>query len=434
MKWMLLATLLSIWFSILTSLVVLFGAIRFWIEQSKVITAITPLASYPKVAVVVPAHNEELVIANTVRAILELNYPKEALSVYIYADNCTDKTADYVQAVFNEPKYAGLDVHLINRIGTGGKAGVLNDALTIVTAEYIAVYDADAIPERNALYFLVQKALEKPQEYMAVFGRNKTRNANQNLMTRFINQETMTSQRIQHVGMWELFKIGRIPGTNFIINTQFARSIGGWRLGALTEDTEISFEIYKANKLIALAHNSEAFEQEVETLSAYFHQRMRWSKGNYAVVLLHLKTLFKPVPWRVKLMTLDYAATFFWFIVAVVFSDLILYLNWINLIVHMIIPQQPLWLNEVADNKTMVTVMLLNWILMILIYVLNINIALGTQYGQSQPEQLWISVLSYFSYAQLFVAVSIAAVVSVTMDTIFKRDNTKWVKTERFDS
>ena len=51
----------------------------------------------------------------------------------------------------------------------------------------------------------------------------------------------VVTQRVHHVGMWHLFKIGRIPGTNFIIQTEFVKSIGGWKNGALTEDTDISF-------------------------------------------------------------------------------------------------------------------------------------------------------------------------------------------------
>ena len=68
--------------------------------------------------------------------------------------------------------------------------------------------------------------------------------------------------------MWHMFKIGRIPGTNFIINTEFVKSIGGWRNGALTEDTDISFKIMQSGKLIALAYNSEAFQQNQRQLKA----------------------------------------------------------------------------------------------------------------------------------------------------------------------
>jgi Glycosyltransferases, probably involved in cell wall biogenesis len=108
-------------------------------------------------------------------------------------------------------QYKDCNFRVIERTGTGGKAGVLNDALKVSTGEYLGVYDADAAPEANALYFLVEKVLENPERYAAAFGRNKTRNYQQNFLTRCINLEIVNTQRIQHTGLWQLFKIGRIP-------------------------------------------------------------------------------------------------------------------------------------------------------------------------------------------------------------------------------
>ncbi|MOA69064.1 Glycosyl transferase family 2 [compost metagenome] len=51
---------------------------------------------------------------------------------------------------------------IMERKGTGGKSGALNDALELATGEWICIYDADAAPERNALMFLAQKSLENP--------------------------------------------------------------------------------------------------------------------------------------------------------------------------------------------------------------------------------------------------------------------------------
>lgn len=257
---MMVVTLVSIWLSLLMSIITLSGATSFWFKHSRIRADVLPLKRYPMITLVVPAHNEEIVIAQTAKAILELNYPQDKVELLLYADNCTDDTLKEMHRLIAQPRYFGRNVKIINRHGTGGKAGVLNDALRIAHGEYIGVYDADAIPERNALYFLVQKALENPERYVAVFGRNKTRNAQQNFLTRCINQEIVVTQRIQHCGIWHMFKIGRIPGTNFIIQTSFVKSIGGWRNGALTEDTDISFKIMQQNRLIALAYNSEAFQ------------------------------------------------------------------------------------------------------------------------------------------------------------------------------
>ncbi|MBP2058333.1 cellulose synthase/poly-beta-1,6-N-acetylglucosamine synthase-like glycosyltransferase [Lactobacillus colini] len=425
-------TLISIWASLLMSMITLGGAVYFWLRHSKVSVKIKPLARYPRITLVVPAHNEEVVIQKTTLAILNLNYPPEKLEILIFADNCQDHTAEYVRSIIKQDRYQGRNIRVIDRTGGGGKAGVLNDALKMAHGEYIGVYDADAMPEENALYFLVKKILENPDRYMASFGRNKTRNAKQGFLTKCINQEIVVTQRIQHCGIWQLFKIGRIPGTNFIIKTDYVKSIGGWRNGALTEDTDISFKIMGSGKLIALAYNSEAFQQEPETLKDYYFQRLRWAKGNYEVVINNFKQLFNKTNWRVKLETFYYAATFFWFNASIVLSDIFFITNICAWIINLWNPAITIPFTIDSSNLLIAQILLFNWFLMIMLYILQILTALATQYGQATNEQIWLALASYFTYSQLFIVISIHAVISVTMDRLFKRDNTKWVKTKRF--
>lgn len=425
-------TLISIWLSLLMSIITLSGAVLFWLKHSKILVKVDPLPHYPKITIVVPAHNEELVIEKTATAILNLNYPTNKLEILFYADNCDDHTAEVLDRVLQNDRYQKRNAQVIRRTGSGGKAGVLNDALKIAHGEYLGVYDADAMPERNALYFLVKKVLENPQRYMAAFGRNKTRNANQNFLTKCINQEIVVTQRIQHCGIWQLFKIGRIPGTNFIINKKYVESIGGWRNGALTEDTDISFKIMGSGKLIALAYNSEAFQQEPERLKDYYFQRLRWAKGNYEVVINNFKHIFDRSNWRVKLETFYYSCTFFWFNAAIVLSDIIFLANLFTLIIRIWQPNIMLPFTITSSNILLAQILLLNWLLMILLYILQINVAMCTQFGQATTKQIWLSLASYFTYSQLFIVVSIHAVSSVCMDRWLHRDGTKWVKTKRF--
>lgn len=426
-------TLISIWISILMSMIVLFSAVHFWIKNSRKNVVIKPLKRYPLISIVVPAHNEGIVIAQTVKSILDMNYPKDRMELLLYADNCDDNTYQEMNRVKNFSQYVNRDITIIDRTGTGGKAGVLNDSLKIANGEYIGVYDADAMPEENALYFLVEKMLEDEERHVATFGRNKTRNANQNFLTKCINQEIVVTQRIQHVGLWHLFKIGRIPGTNFIINTEFVKKIGGWRNGALTEDTDISFKIMQEGSLIALAYNSEAFQQEPETLGSYYLQRKRWAKGNYEVVIANFKHLFDRSSWRVKLETFYYSCTFFWFNAAIVFSDVIFFANVITLFLMLFIPNLSLPFTFSASNIYIAQLLLFNWMIMIFLYLLQIGIATASQFGQTTTKQIWLALASYFTYTQLFLVVSISAISSVFMDKILRRKGNKWVKTKRFN-
>ena len=425
-------TLISIWISLAWGLVILFSAVHFWFKHSDFRVDTTPLPYYPKVTIVVPAHNEDVVIAQTAKAILDLNYPHDCVELLLFADNCSDNTYQECLSVKAMPEYAGRDLTIINRSGTGGKAGVLNDALKMATGDYICVYDADAMPEKNALYFLVKEVMKDPERRVASFGRNKTRNANQNFLTRCINQEIVVTQRVHHVGMWHLFKIGRIPGTNFLIQTEFVKSIGGWKNGALTEDTDISFKIMQSGKLIALAYNSEAFQQEPETLKSYYMQRKRWAKGNYEVVLSNFKHLFGKGNWRVKLEVFNYSCIFFWFNFAIVLSDLIFFANIIAMLVRIFVPDFDIPFAFDANNIYITQLMLFNWIFMIGLYLMQIMIALASQFGQATSRQVWLALLAYFTYAQLFIVVSIDSITSIVMDKILRRKETKWVKTKRF--
>ena len=84
------------------------------------------------------------------------------------------------------------------------------------------------------------------------------------------------------------------------------------------------------------------------------------------------------------------------------------------------------------SNVLLMQRLLINWLLMILLYVSQINLALATQYGQATSDQIWLALVSYFTYSQLFIAISLQAVCSVIGDKLFRRDGTKWVKTKRF--
>ena len=427
--------LLSIWFSIIITLVVLFGAVHAIIQRFRVggVNAIKPLPKYPKVTIIVPAHNEAIVIQDTVYALLHLDYPKEAMEIRVVADNCSDETFKLAKAMSDRPEYKDFNIQIIKRTGTGGKAGVLNDVLEIATGDWICVYDADAMPQENALYFLIQKALEDEENYAAVFGRNKTRNYRQNFLTRCINLEIITTQKIHHIGLWHLFKIGRIPGTNFIIKTDFVRSIGGWDNGALTEDTAISFKIMQQNKLIALAQNSEAFQQEPETLQAYYYQRKRWAKGNYEVILDNFHHIFKRKSnWRIKLEVLYYTGTFFWFNVAILISNFLFIVNFVSMVTKLFYPSFVIPFTFGASNRQLSIILLVNWVLMFFIYLLQINIGLVSQYGQSTSKNLLYSIASYFTYSQLFIFVATNAFFSLMFDMLLHRDGSKWYKTQRF--
>ncbi|MEW4372240.1 glycosyltransferase family 2 protein [Paenibacillus kandeliae] len=422
-------SIISIWIAVLEAIVIMAGAIRFMNRQNKTgIVIPETMEHYPTVTVMVPAHNEEIVVGITTEHILNMNYPDYKVQVIVIADNCSDGTVESLNRLKARPEYAHRDFMIIDRTGTGGKSGALNEALKHTKGEWICVYDADAAPEKNALMFLVQKALEKPRRYGAVFGRNKARNRGQNFLSRCINLELVTIQRVHHTGLWELFKVGTIPGTNFIVKTALIQDIGGWDPDAITEDTAITFDILTRGKLIALAPQAEAYQQEPEQLSVYMSQRQRWSKGNYRVILDNIHHLFNGSSWRIKIQVLYYAASYFWFMIAIIVSDIIFIANIVYQIIALFNPNVVSPFQFVGD---VYIYLVISWALMYYIYVLQINLALASDIGQSNTQNFVLSCISYFTYAQLFLIISIKAFYSLLVD-IFTGRKTSWYKTKRF--
>src|SRR3989442_2122617 len=100
--------------------------------------------------------------------------------------------------------------------GARGKARALNEGLKVAQGDVIAVYDADNAPEPDALRLLVVQLL-RHAELGAALGKFRTVNRRRNLLTRFINLETLAFQWITQAGRWELFPGGLLPGTNYRI-------------------------------------------------------------------------------------------------------------------------------------------------------------------------------------------------------------------------
>ncbi|MDO3409948.1 glycosyltransferase [Saccharibacillus sp. CPCC 101409] len=426
---LLLLSIISIWLAVFEAILIMAGATRFIYKERRRPWSITgDTSAYPTVTVLVPAHNEELVIAATAENVLKLNYPAEKVQFIVIADNCSDATAEKLCELKSRPDYAQRDFTVLERTGTGGKSGALNDAFELARGEWVCIYDADAAPEKNALLFLVQTALENPQRYGAVFGRNKARNRGQNFLSRCVNLELVTAQRIYHAGLWQLFKVGTIPGTNFMIKAELLREIGGWDTDAITEDTAISFEILRRGQLIALASRAEAYQQEPESLDVYAKQRRRWAKGNFDVVLGNLHHLFDRTNWRVKIQVIYYAASYFWFMAAILISDFIFIVNLVYRVIHWFRPEV---YSPFQFSGDVYVYLVVAWGLMYYLYVLQINLALATDIGQSNTRNFILSCISYFTYAQLFILISIRALGEMIVDRVTGR-KAKWYKTQRF--
>ncbi|NFT44091.1 glycosyltransferase family 2 protein [Clostridium botulinum] len=402
-----------IWIIIFVNIIlVVFGYIYYSKVHNKIMKE--KLKYYPFVSVMVPAHNEAIVIRKTVESLLELDYPHDRYEIIIINDNSSDNSAETLQTV----KEKVLDRNLIiintdNITGGKGKSNALNIGLEKSKGEILAVYDADNTPDSKALKYLVQTLLED-DKLGAVIGKFRCRNKDKNLLTNFINIETLTYQWMAQAGRWEMFKLCTIPGTNFVVRRSIMEEMNGWDTKAITEDTEVSFRIYMMGYKIKFMPLAVTYEQEPQTLNVWFKQRIRWAKGNTYVVIKNFKYLFKPGFGVTKFDILYYTMIYFFFLSASVISDMLFLLGFGDII---------------QINITGYGLIL--WVMAYSVFNLSIMIAISTEKGELNIKNIMVISIMYFTYCKLWAIVAAIGFYNYIKDSLLKRE-TKWYKTERF--
>jgi len=364
---------------------------------------------FPGVSILIPAHNEEKVIAYTLEAMLKLEYPPDRLDILVINDGSEDGTAAIVERFAERDSRIRL-YNVAKGEGGRGKSRALNLGLKQTERDYIAVYDADNTPDPSALRYLMAELL-LDSSVGAVLGKFRTVNKNRNLLTRFINIETLSFQSILQAGRWKLFKVATLPGTNLVIRRHLLDTLKGWDEEAITEDSELSIRIYMEGYRIKYVPYSVTYEQEPETWSAWIKQRTRWVRGNNYVG----KKFLRQIPaFRNKFLALEMLyllSLYYVFLVAIVSSDALFLLGLFDVIMI-----------SLPGPYTLV------WIVALFLFLLEILLALSYD-REDRPSNILLTFLMYFTYCQFWIYIVGKA---IYLDVI-KREKRTWVKTVRFD-
>ncbi|WP_040952466.1 glycosyltransferase family 2 protein [Gorillibacterium massiliense] len=368
----------------------------------------------PFVSIMVPAHNEGKVIVQTVESLLSLNYPHDRYEIIVINDNSSDNSSLLLGQL--QADHPGRNLIIINTdsvIGGKGKSNALNIGFSRSRGELIAIYDADNTPEKNALRYLVSE-ITHDQTLGAVIGKFRTRNRNASVLARFINIETLSFQWMAQAGRWKLFKLCTIPGTNFIMRREIVERIGGWDVKAIAEDTEISFRIYLMGYRIKFQPKSVTWEQEPQTVKVWFKQRTRWAKGNIYVIVKNFPLFFDRSARRIHFDLFYFISIYVLLLSSIIVSDLLLILRAFGY-VH----------TTIASFSTFL------WVLAIILFITGTFITLTTEKGEMRLSNLWLIMLMYISYCQMWMLVSANGMYGFVKDLILKRE-VKWYKTERY--
>jgi cellulose synthase/poly-beta-1,6-N-acetylglucosamine synthase-like glycosyltransferase len=373
-----------------------------------------PGGEYPMVSVLVPAHNEALVLRRTVQALLNFDYPRDKYEILVINDNSSDNTVELMRTLQKDsPDRRLIVLSTDSTVGGTGKSNALNIGFAAAKGSVIAVYDADNTPEPQALRLLVENLLAN-DKLGAVIGKFRTRNRNASLLTRFVNIETLAYQCMNQAGRFFFFRLCTIPGTNYVIRRSILEEIGGWDDQALSEDTEISFRLYRMGFCIKLLPQAVTWEQEPHLLSVWFRQRTRWAKGNLYVLVKNFKYTFDPAAGPMRLDTLYYAMVYVLMLSSLVASDIIFFGGLMGY-VHV----------KLAGFSSLL------WGMAILVFVANVMLTLALERNEFSLQSAALVLVMLFTYAKLWVLVVANAVRLSITDRVLHRQ-VKWDKTVRY--
>jgi cellulose synthase/poly-beta-1,6-N-acetylglucosamine synthase-like glycosyltransferase len=300
-------TILILYFAILTVLAIYGGyrikqVIDFWRYRKFVPEPKERFREedLPIITVQLPLFNEMYVVQRLVKAITEIDYPREKFQIQVL-DDSTDETVKLARATVAEYATQGFDIEYIHRQDrTGFKAGALENGMKSAKGELLAIFDADFVPKPDCLRKLVDFFTD-PMVGCAQM-RWSHINANYNLLTRlqtimldghFVVEQTTRNR----TGGFFNFN-----GTAGIWRRSAIAMSGGWQHDTLTEDTDLSFRAQLMGwKFVYLLDEEAPAEIPVE-INAFKAQQRRWAKGVMQVgIKLYPRIWRSHLPMRVRL-------------------------------------------------------------------------------------------------------------------------------------
>ena len=244
----------------------------------------------PTVTVLIPAHNEEHVVTKLLQSMATLAYPKNKLEVVLIDDGSTDSTGQIADQYSKQYSF----IKVLHR-GSGeagkGKAAAMNAGLQASNGEVVLCFDADYLPHPDIINRLVEKFSDPTVG--GVQGRPVVLNEPQNLITRLIALERIGGFRVDQQARDLLGLVPQFGGTVGGFRRSVLEGFGGFDESMLTEDTDLTFQIYLAGYKIKYAGDAECYEEAVDNWGAYWRQRHRWAKGHMQVCRKHAFKVLK---------------------------------------------------------------------------------------------------------------------------------------------
>ncbi|MDP2789487.1 MAG: glycosyltransferase [bacterium] len=249
-----------------------FFLVTFFENRKKIVVrkGTIKLTMYPAVTIVVPCWNEEGTVYQTVRSLLELNYPKDKLKIFLIDDGSTDNTLNILKK-FKKNKNVKI-FHKEN----GGKHTALNLGLERIETSFFGCLDADSVVDPEAL-MRIMSYFEKEKKIMAVTPSiivNNPRSIIQNAQKVEYHISIFTKRMLAFLGA-----IHVTPGPFTIFKKEVFENLGPYTHAHNTEDMEIAYRMQKNHYPIEHCNDAYVYTNTPGTIKKLYRQRLRWIYG-----------------------------------------------------------------------------------------------------------------------------------------------------------
>ena len=249
-------------------------------------------AAWPRVTVQLPLYNEQNVVERVIDAAAALNYPPDLLHIQVL-DDSTDPTVALAAARVAHHAARGLRISHVRRPGREGyKAGALRYGMAETDGEFIAIFDADFVPEPDFLRRTIPHFY--PDENVGVV---QTRwghlNRDESLLTRLQAFGLDAHFLIEQVGRTQAGYFINFNGTGGVWRRTCIADAGGWHSDTLTEDLDLSYRAQLRGWRFVYRPEIVAPAELPAAMDALKSQQFRWTKGAAETARKHLGAVWR---------------------------------------------------------------------------------------------------------------------------------------------
>jgi 1,2-diacylglycerol 3-beta-glucosyltransferase len=250
------------------------------------------LGPLPFVSVLIPARNEERVIATTVAEVAAQDYRgpdgHPRFEILAIDDASTDETGAILASLAT--RHDHLRVLTRTLIEGGGKAAALNAALPHCRGDVIVVFDADILIAPDFLKTLIASL---DPSVAGVQARVRIYNRDAHQLAACQDDEFAAFHKVMQLGRDALDGAVGLGGQGQAVWASALRQVGGWHIGASTEDLDLTVRLVLAGFRVRFCPEAVVWQEGVTNFPAFLRQRRRWAAGNLRVCFAYLWPLLR---------------------------------------------------------------------------------------------------------------------------------------------